>query len=81
MFLTNTIVEENEELANWVNQMLQQSGNVSKWTSISKICLILVRKVIIVRRSQKKIRGLLKIQLGYLILVIFVSIQKYLLHP
>lgn len=54
MFLTNTIVEENEELANWVNQMLQESGNVSKWTSISKICLILVREVIIVRRSQKR---------------------------
>ena len=54
MFLTNTIVEENEELANWVNQMLQVSGNVSKWTSISKICLILVREVIIVRRSQKR---------------------------
>ena len=54
MFLTNTIVEENEELANWVNQMLRESGNVSKWTSISKICLILVREVIIVRRSQKR---------------------------
>ena len=37
MFLTNTIVEENEELANWVNQMLQVSGNVSKWTNISKM--------------------------------------------
>ena len=54
MFLTNTIVEENEGLANWVNQMLRESGNVSKWTSISKICLILVREVIIVRRSQKR---------------------------
>ena len=54
MFLTNTIVEENEELANWVNQMLRESGNVSKWTSISKVCLILVREVIIVRRSQKR---------------------------
>ena len=54
MFLTNTIVEENEELANWVNQMLRESGNVSKWTRISKICLILVREVIIVRRSQKR---------------------------
>ena len=54
MFLTNTIVEENEELANWVNQMLKESDNVSRWTSISKICLILVREVIIVRRSQKR---------------------------
>ena len=54
MFLTNTIVEENEGLANWVNQMLRESGNVSKWTSISKICLILVREVVIVRRSQKR---------------------------
>ena len=37
MFLTNTIVEENEELVNWVNQMLLESGNVSKWTNISKM--------------------------------------------
>ena len=36
MFLTNTIVEENEELANWVNQMLKESGNVSRWTSIKQ---------------------------------------------